>query len=400
MDRSCRFSSVWLSCIAAAIVPLSVLAQAKGTKPEVAAPTSLGSVTGHVFFAGNNLPVRFAHVALQPLDVKSTSGTGKADKPSFQIYQTDLAGAFVIDHVVPGTYFVVVKYPGSLSPLANFSESELEQPTAEQAKALASSIPTVSVALNSTASIDVRLQGGASMSGTVRFDDGTPFANAQLSVERRGADGKWASPRATDSSPEADLGGHWELGGLPPGEYRVSVSLRIEDLHLSSLLANGGSSWSNTTFGVAIYAGDTERQQDAKSTTLTDNEAVNNLDITIPIAKMHTVSGAVVDARTGQALNSGRVALVDAESGTEMTAAKIDPQSRTYSLPFVCEGTYKLQTKNAREARVEQIPYPEGSFGTPQTKEISVREYGPGEVPLVVTGEMSAVNLPVTAKAQ
>lgn len=399
MSRDPWFRSLASLCAAATFLPSGAYAQAKAAKPEVVANTSFGVVAGHVFFAGNNLPVRFAEVALQPLDVKGSSAPGKVEKPSFQVYQTDLAGAFAIDHVAPGTYFVVVKYPGSLSPLANFSQSELEQPTSEQASKIAALIPTVSVAPNNTSSIDVRLQQGGSMSGVVRFDDGTPFANAQLSVERRGPDGKWASPRATNSNSKADLGGQWEIGGLPAGEYRIKVLLTIQERHQSSLLSSDSSFWDNTTSSVPVYLGDTEREQDAKTSTLADNERVANLDVTIPIAKMHTISGAVVDARTGQALNSGGVALIDEESGSEVTSAKIDPQTRSYNLSFVCEGSYKLQAKNPREARIEQVPLPEGSFGTPQTKETIVREYSPAEIPLIVTGEMSAVNLPVTVKA-
>ncbi len=363
-------------------------------------PTNFGSVAGHVYFAGNNLPVRFAQVALQPIDVASSSAPtpGKKEMPNFQVYQTDLAGAFLIDHVPPGTYYVVVKYPGCLSPFAAFTQSELEKPTIEQAKAISAAIPTVSVSANNTVSVSVPLAQGAGLSGTVRFDDGTSFANGLLSVEKHGPDRKWASPRATEGYSTADIGGRWQIGGLPAGEYRVKVLLRIEERHQSSLLSDEVSSWNNTTFSVPVYLGDTERERDAKTVTLTDNQLAANQDITVPIAKMHTVTGALVDARTGQALNAGHVDLIDAEDGTKITSAAIDPQTRSFSLPFVFEGTYKLATKDAHEARIESIPLAEGSFGTPQNKETPLRQYVPGEMPLIVAGEMAGVNLAVSAK--
>ena len=372
-------------------------AQGKAAKAEPA-PSSFGSVAGHVFFAGNSLPVRFAQVALQPIEVKSAT-TGKADTPSFQVYQTDLAGAFQIDHVPPGVYFVVVKYPGCLSPFAAFTQSELEHPTPEQAQLLAAAAPTVSVSPNNAAAVNVRLEQGASLAGNVRFDDGTPFASALVSVKKHGADGKWAAPRATEVYTEADTGGHWQIGGLPPGEYRIEVLLRIEERHQSSLLSDNTSSWNNTLFSVPVYFGDTERARDAKTVTLSDNQRVDNQDVTVPIAKMHTLTGAVVDARTGQALNAGRVLLVDADDDTEITSAAVDAQTRAFVLPFIPEGTYKLKTKDAREARIESIPLEEGSFGTPRFKTTTLREYAPGELPLIVQGEMSGVNLPVAAKS-
>ncbi len=392
--RAARFA---LPGVAFVAVSLALHAQGRTPKTEPA-PASLGSVAGHVFFAGNSLPVRFAQVALQPIDVRSST-TGKAETPSFQIYQTDLAGAFQIDRVPPGVYFVVVKYPGRLSPFAAFTQSELEHPTPEQAQLLAAAVPTVSVSPNNTVAVNVRLEQGASLAGNIRFDDGSPFANALVSVKKHGSDGKWAAPRATEVYTEADTGGHWQIGGLPPGEYRIEVLLRIEERHRSSLLSDNTSSWNNTLFSVPVYFGDTERARDAKTVTLTDNQRADNQDVTLPIAKMHTLTGAVVDARTGQALNAGRVSLVDGEDDAEMTSAAIDAQTRTFVLPFIPEGTYKLKTKDAREARIESIPLGDGVFGTPQSKETILREYAPGEVPLIVQGEMSGVNLPVAAKA-
>ncbi len=393
----CRLSATHVAFAALLSVSMPFHAQSKTAKA-APAPASFGAVAGHVFFAGNSLPVRFAQVALQPIEVKSAT-TGKAETPSFQVYQTDLAGAFQIDRVPPGVYFVVVKYPGCLSPFAAFTQSELEHPTPEQERLLAAAVPTVSVSPNNAAAVNVRLEQGASIGGNVRFDDGTPFVNALVSVKKHGSDGTWAAPRATEVYTEADTGGHWQIGGLPPGEYRVEVLLRIEERHQSSLLSDNTSSWNNTLFSVAVYFGDTERARDAKTVTLSDNQRVDNQDVTIPIAKMHTLTGAIVDARTGQALNAGRVSLADGEDDTEITSAAIDAQTRTFVLPFIPEGTYKLKTKDAREARIESIPLEEGSFGTPQFKTTTLREYAPGEVPLIVQGEMSGVSLAVSVKS-
>ena len=93
-------------------------AQTRSTTPDLPVPT-FGSVSGHVSFAGNNAPARFASIALQP--VENRSAVGAAAKPpnqNFSVYQTDLSGDFHIDHVATGTYYVIVKYPGAVSPFA------------------------------------------------------------------------------------------------------------------------------------------------------------------------------------------------------------------------------------------------------------------------------------------
>ncbi len=102
-----------------------------------------------------------------------------------------------------------------------------------------------------------------------------------------------------------------------------------------------------------------------------------------------------MDRRTGQALNAGKVNLVFADGGKQLCSAEIDPESRSFSIPFVPEGSYKLSVSDAREVRIETTPSPEGSFGSPQRKETLVRAYAPGDMPLVVQNDVSGANLPV-----
>lgn len=367
-------------------------AQTRSAKSETEPPVTYGAISGHVSFAGNNAPVRFASVALQPIESKNS---GKASTPSFTVYETDLAGDFHIDHVPSGSYYVVVKHPGSLSPFASFTQAELEHPSPEIAQKIAAAIPAVSLRPGQPATINLALHTGASISGVVRFDDGTPYADAFVQLKRHGSDGKWTAPNAVDAYVHADHEGHWDFAGLPPGEYRVEVALQLEDRKQSSLLGENSSMWSNTKLSVPVYLGDTSREQDAKVITMDEGQQVTGQDITIPVSKMHTVTGAVVDHRTGQALNAGKVNLAFADGGKQLCSADIDPETRSFSIPFVLEGNYKLSVENAREARIEITPYPEGSFGSPQRKETLVRAYAPGNMPLVVQSDVSGVNLPV-----
>ncbi len=376
-------------------------AQAQSKQPVKVEPvTAFGSVTGHVYLAGSNAPARFAKVALQPFDVKdpAPAGPGKMGAVPFTVYQTDLLGAFRIDRVKPGTYYVVVNAPGCMSPFALFTKEELQNPSAEVAKRIASAVPAVRVQPNATATLTLRLRRGASLSGTVRFDDGTAFAQASVSIQKRGSDGKWAAPRATDAWGSTDTDGQWTIDGLPPGEYRVQVDLRVEEMHKSALLGDNGSSWNNSTYSLPVYLGDTVRETEAKTATLEEGQQMDGQNITVPVSRMHTIAGALVDARTGQALNAGHVALVYADSGKELVSATVDPETNTFALPFVMEGEYKLTTKDAREVRYEETGDPDNDPFHQNRKEVLLRGYGPGEVPVVVQGEMSGVTLPVEAK--
>ncbi len=377
-------------------------AQVQGTAARIEAEpvASFGSVTGHVYLVGSNAPARFARVALQPFDVKDPpqGAPGKTVPVPFTIYQTDLNGGFRIDHVRAGMYYVVVNSPGCLSPFATFTKEELQNPSPEVAARIASAVPAVSVRPNATADVTLRLQKGAALSGVVRFDDGTPFAEAYVLVNKRGPDGKWTQPRATEAGTVTDTDGHWAIHGLPAGDYRLQVNLAVEERHQSALLGDNQSSWNNTKMSMPVYLGDTTRQRDAKVVTLEAGQQMDAEDITAPVSKMHTITGALVDAKTGQSLNAGHVSLEYADDGKEIVSTSIDSESRTFTLPFVMEGEYKLTSKDAHEARFEQMGDPDNDPFHQNRKEITVRQYAPGEMPLVVQGDMSAVNLAVEAK--
>ena len=147
-------------------------------KPEAEPAPSFGVVSGHVYLAGSNVPARLVNVNLQPLQVqeeKATFSPGRVTPLPFTVYQTDLAGSYTIPHVAAGLYYVIVNAPGFLSPFAEFTSEELKNPSPEIAKRIAESLPVISVGPNATVMHDVRLQRGASLSGTVRFDDGHPM---------------------------------------------------------------------------------------------------------------------------------------------------------------------------------------------------------------------------------
>ncbi|HLI77152.1 MAG TPA: carboxypeptidase-like regulatory domain-containing protein [Acidobacteriaceae bacterium] len=375
--------------------------QTKAVRSEPEPPSSFGAVTGHVYLAGSNAPARFVSIALQPVKIEMPKDPppGKQPPLSVTIFHTGLNGEYLIPRVAPGTYYLVTMQRGFFSPFALFTKEDLEHPSAEVRQRMESVLPTVVVRANNTANLDVTLQRGASFSGTVRFDDGTPYSDATVFVDQHAAGDKWVPLRVVENDATTDAEGHWSISGLPPGEYRIGVQMQVMEMHRSSLLSDSSSFMYNSGYNLPVWFGDTTRERDAKSVTLAENQAAQGQDLTIPVSKIHQVTGAVVDQATGQALNAGHVQVVYADDGKEVASVGIDPESRTYTVPFLAEGEYKLRVKDAREVRFEQQGDAADDPLHQHRKEIVVRQYGPGELPLIVQGETSGVNVPVEAKA-
>src|SRR5262249_50716662 len=138
------------------------------------------TVTGHVYLADTNTPARFAYVMLEPASAldKDPDPHPPKDWAASLIHtstvQTLLDGSFVIPKVEPGTYYVVAYKHGYLSPLSTVSEEALEHPTPEDHKRIAGILPRIVVEGGLPVSVDIRLERGAIISGTILFDDGSP----------------------------------------------------------------------------------------------------------------------------------------------------------------------------------------------------------------------------------
>ncbi|MGI4827406.1 MAG: carboxypeptidase regulatory-like domain-containing protein [Janthinobacterium lividum] len=377
-----------------------LFAQSPVAKVEPA--TNFGSVSGHVYFQDSSAPARLVDVALQPIQVSVPEPyqAGKRPHLNISVYQTGLDGSYLIPRVPQGMYYVVVVAPGMFSPFAQFTTEELARPSPEIAQRMAATLPVVTVQPNSSATLDIRLQRGAGMSGTVRFDDGTPYLNAMISVQRHDSGGKWVSSRADGERTTTDVDGHWQVSGLLPGEYRIRVRLELEDKKKDVLLSDSSSSSSRTRSSQWVFLGDTTRETAAKTVTLEENQQASGEDILVPVSRMHVVTGAVVDAATGKALNAGNVELLYADDGKGASNTTIDPETRTFTFPFASEGEYKLRVENAREVRFEQeaAPSEENPFEE-HRKQVTLRQFGNGEAPVVIQSEMSGISIPVQAKA-
>jgi hypothetical protein len=361
------------------------------------ATPAFGSVSGAVTCVDTNLPARLTSITLVPVPGPPVAGEKEAPKdgpPSLTVHRTRLDGTFQMSQVKPGRYYVVVEKPGYLSPVSQFTDAEVDHPTPELKEALAKAIPMVTVAANSNSVINLSLVRAASVTGIIRFDDGTYAPEMMVSFERRNKEGKYVEASLPGPTPSSDDQGHFHASGLPAGKYRMKTHLFVPNLQVSGVFGGSHSMVMSNSQGIVIYYGDVFRGGEAKEFALEDGQDFS-ADITVPVAKIHSISGSLAEARTGHAINAGTVQLFAGDE--EIASAKVDPDDSTFHFDFVPEGEYEVRVSDAREVSREEMPLPPGSFGTRRFHETVLQSYAAYKAPFVVQGDQTGVVLPIPA---
>lgn len=367
--------------------------------------STVGSIVGHVYCSDTNTPARFAKITLFPISddpgPPSTDKTSKRARQVFTPVQTVLDGSFTIPRVEPGYYYVIVQYPGYVSPVSQLTGEDFVHPSLEMQKFIASVLPTVSVAPNRVTTTEIHIQRGASIDGIIHFDDGGPAPNLYVTVLHKDKMGHWM--RVADEGATPDDQGRYRIIGLPAGEYLLQTDLSLSDEltdHLfNSSVNQGGSYLSYSKYTLSIFSGGVFRQRDAKSIKLGESEDDSGEEIVIPISKIHSISGSITQARTGRVVNAGTVALLYPDDNTAMASVKIGVYDSTFHFDFVPEGNYILKVTDARDVTREELPAPPDSLSRPAFNEIISHNYGPQEQPITVVGDMSGILIAVPEKS-
>ena len=154
-----------------------------------------GSVAGRVLCGDTNDPARSARVHLEPVraaggEKKVVMGeTGPPSGVEGVTLQTDLNGEFLFPKVLPGGYFVIVEMPGYLSARAMFTDKEIEDPSPEMRQLVGRALNRVQVETGHTERVQVRMERGSAVSGTVHFDDGSPAIGVPVKLLKKGDKG-------------------------------------------------------------------------------------------------------------------------------------------------------------------------------------------------------------------
>jgi hypothetical protein len=381
-----RFSRVQRRLIVAGVAlagsGASVYAQISGKQIN-----TFGSIIGHVYCADTNAPARMAKVLLLP-KANSTTKNKSEGSASLPGAGTDFDGAFRIDNVPAGEYYVYALLPGYLDVLAGFSKKELESQDPAEADRVRQKISVVRVQESGAITADLRIERAGSIAGTVDYDDGTPVPDSTVSILVGEGEGeakpqqptpmKTISPFLFDQvGTVTDDHGRFRIAGVREGRYSLKVTLASpKRISYSSELP-----WvedSGNQMMISVYLGDTLRWKDAGTVALGAGEEKTGVDITVPLQGLHTIAG-IVEAKTdGHRINSGTVRL----NGTDDTSfeRKADLQDGTFEFDLVPAGNYTVEVQNAKDTK--------GRLAKAEGRTIFVvdtlGEFGSAKVPVIL----------------
>jgi len=348
-----------------------------------------------VHCADTNQPCRYAGVILQSVNSAPNAQQPKdketeAESSSYYSASTGLDGAFLIEDVIPGTYFAVAELPGYNSGIGVLSQEDLKTGSAEVKKELDSLLPKITVESGRVSSLELRLERGSFISGQVRYDDGSPGINLGIKLYRRDKKGAWKEAISDSSGPFhflsfaqfTDDEGRFRIISLPAGEYVVEASLPIVTFSISALFGTPGVQiHPHDESALKVYSGDATRLRLAKPIVLGAGENRNDADIVIPLSGLHSLRGTVTAKIGGLPINHGKISLLDQDDKTYLRSAAIRDYGE-FAFTNVPEGNYLIEIKNAEETESDK----------------TVRLYQDLQQPLLVKGDVENISLSLTAQ--
>jgi len=347
-----------------------------------------GSIHGFVFCGDTHKPARGALVMAQGLP----SNKERSYNPGMT--RTAMDGSYTIANVTEGEYGIAAFLPGYLSPLDTLSVDDIDGSNSDavMVKRFAAA-GTVNVTAHQSASHDITLTRGATVSGRVLFSDGSPASQVSISVEDINA-----KPHHTKAGePDVDLSalfktmfthqtngtddeGHFRISGLATATYRVAaVSASAKAIEGDEGMASIFGGISSDPEGLHVYSGDTLHKNAAKTYELRPGDNITGIDIVIPLNAFHQVRG-VLSAVDGRAINAGDIAIVDTADDTLHFTTKLAGDGGFF-FPTVPSGTYKL---SATEARIVERDPNSPAFPERFVPKIPVAAFADGNTTIVV----------------
>jgi hypothetical protein len=367
--------------------------------PSNVAPEPNGIVTGRVFCADTGGPARLAAVSLIPVAGFPESMSpnflhGLSAKPTHRVdvisVETALDGSYTLTHVAPGAYYVSASKVGYISLHTVVSQKQVD-PSSEQIRSLIDKVaPRVTVEQNSIAHVDVQLQRGAAVSGTLTYDDGTPASGIRVAVRVKNEKGEWTFAPHVLMSLNTDDRGYFRLISLLPGTYvlEATLNLDINQTHSIPDSTNGSQSFRGRTAQSAItfYGNGTPFIDQAATFTLRADEQRTGQDMTLPISKLHKLTGRIATGANGHFANSATVELISTTTGKAIAGTNIDREDSLFRFELVPEGDYTLHITNVWDVGSD----PDGAQSVLKT-------YGNVDLPLILRGDTLDITATVPA---
>ncbi len=390
-------------CLAGMLAALPEGSLAAQQSTPAAPPPVVGQVTGHIFCQDTGLPARFAGVQLlaekpqqAPLIDPATLGKNPdftkvmaqamaaVMKGSNLSTVTGIDGSFALDKVPAGTYYVIPQLPGYRSPLSGFSQ--MERMTADPATvaAVESRSEKIVVQPGGSTNVSIELERGATLSGTVAYDDGSPAPGVTPALLTLDKDGKWKELSVTLLPGVTDDRGHFRFYGLSAGKYAVNATLPVTQ----ATAGLGGSSVSlhmNPGDALVVYQGGALREKDIRPIELGDADQRDGVEVVFPVNGLHAISGSVVARSDNHAVNAGSIGLEYSDS-KEVARTAMVGEDGTFRLSYVPDGTYVLKVSGARDTE-QNGDVPAASDLGRLMNSRTVRSYGSTEMALTMKNE-------------
>jgi len=342
---------------------------------QTAAPAAAGTVSGVITCGDTQRPARFAGVTLMPVPEDKPPAKGMSQKemeadPAAAMKQvtaqmgsmtmlqgqTGLDGSYTIANVPAGDYYLSPTAPGYVSSLAAAQAAASPGATG---KKLYAGVPIVHVEANRMARGDVTLDRGAAVFGTVAFDDGAPAGKVVVVLQKVEAakSEDSTSVAAVDmammfaglgtNSAFADDRGRYRLAGIAPGDYMVKVTVQTG----ATFSIRNGQVETGALFQaspILVYSPGTLHKKEATKLTLGAGEEKGDVNITVNLTGMHSVSGTVASAVDHHALNAGTVTLTDTTDTDFKRTAAVD-STGAFTVTYVPPGTYTLEVSGGAD---------------------------------------------------
>lgn len=334
--------------------------------PPAAPPAPVGQVNGHVICGDTGQPGRFATIqllaekpsaepAFDPAALGKNPDLGKAMATAMTVVMrgnnlsalSGMDGSFSLDKVPPGTYYVIAQMPGYQSPLNQLSQTERMKADDATLKSVESQVEKIVVQPNQSAHVEVRLERGAALSGSVRYDDGSPAPGVTPVLIQQDKDGKWKELATSILPFPTDDRGHYRFYGLPPGKYAVKATLPT----IQASIGLGPTSVAmhmNSGDALVVYSGGVFRDKDVKPVEIGSGDETDGIDIVFPISGLHTVAGSVVAKSDNHPIDTGSVKLLDADTRAVLRNAMLDHDGN-FRFNYVPDGSYTVQVTGAAD---------------------------------------------------
>jgi hypothetical protein len=290
-------------------------------------------------------------------------------------------------------YYFAATYPGYLT-----ARSLLQQALDESGEHnTLAGIPLVRVKAGETAQVSMALERGASISGRVLWDDGTPVADMDVravpAIPMPEAVTKQLQNLPINNRPVQtnDLGA-FRITGLRAGEYLLEVTIQTN----FGYSAEGDVSDTRNLYDpsvLIVFGPGVFHRATAQRVVLSKNETFDGLRITIDLNDLHSVSGQVFSAVDGHALNTGTILIKDIQDKSLERSSPVQADG-SFLIKSVPQGNYDLELKSAADSETYMLKDPDG--GSFNQSRVLTRYQNLHRVLVLTNSDVTGLNLTAT----